>query len=74
MKKHKRPNRLEFGSKKKTMFSLSLLHSGSFKKGRRSSEAGRRMFNQELNIAKGKIKQYKINLKKKLPKRMKIKR
>lgn len=64
-----RLNQLEFGSKKKTLFSISLLHTENFRESRGETPEGRLLFNKELNIAERKVKQYKINLSKPLPER-----
>ena len=65
-------NQLEFGSKDKTLYSIAILHSPNFRNGRKNTKEGRRLYNKELRIAKQKIKQYKINLEKPLPNRLKI--
>lgn len=60
-------NQLEFGSKKKTLYSIAILHSKRFRRGRSITRKGRMLFNKELRMAKAKIKQYGIRLTKKLP-------
>ncbi len=64
-------NQLEFNSKQRTLYSISILNSPSFRKGRRKTKEGRQLYNKELRLARKKVKQYNINLNKKLPKLMK---
>lgn len=63
-------NKLEFGTKKKTVFSIALLHTKNFRESRNETEEGRRIYNKELETAKRKVKQYKINLNEPLPERL----
>lgn len=64
-------NRLEFGSKKQSLFSIALLHAEKFREGRSETKQGRMLYNEEIRIAEQKVKQYKIHLDKPLPERMK---
>ena len=63
-------NKLEFGTKKKTVFSIALLHTKNFRESRNETPEGRRLYNKELETAKRKVKQYKINLNEPLPERL----
>ena len=63
-------NQLEFGTKKKTVFSIALLHTKNFRESRNETPEGRRLYNKELRIAKRKIKQYHIELNEPLPKEL----
>lgn len=65
-------NQLEFGTKKKTLYSLAILHSGRFREGRMETKEGRKLYNKELMMAKRKIKQYKIDLEEPLPEKMRV--
>jgi len=65
-------NKLEFGTKKRTLFSIAILHSSRFRKSRSETKAGRRLYNNELMLAKRKVRQYKIKLTKPLPKRLRV--
>jgi len=60
-------NQLEFKNKRETLYSISILYSPQFRKGRRSTKEGRKLYNKELRLARQKIKQYKIHLTKSLP-------
>jgi len=65
-----KPNKLEFKTKKQTLFSISILYMKRFKKSRSETKEGRLLYNRELALARKKIKQYKIHLTKPLPKRL----
>jgi len=67
-----RLNQLEFGNKQRTLYSIAILYSKNFRKSRMKTKEGRRLYNKELRLANRKVKQYKINLTKKLPKKMKV--
>lgn len=63
-------NKLEFSTKKKTVFSIAILNSEKFRESRNQTPEGRRLYNRELEIAKKKVKQYNIHLNKELPSRL----
>lgn len=65
-------NRLNFGSRQATLFSIALLHAGSFRAGRAATPAGRRLYNRELVMARRKIRKYGITLRRPLPDPMEV--
>ena len=65
--KPKKLNRLNVKTKQQTLFSLSLLHSNNFRKSRAKTPAGIKLYNEELDLVKKKVKQFGINLNKELP-------
>ena len=64
-------NPVNIRSKAETRFAIAVMHSPSFKKGRRATKEGRKLYNQEVDMVEKYAKKYDITLHKPL-KKMKV--
>ncbi len=65
-------NRLNVKTKQQVLLSNAIIRSKKFRKSRMKTKEGRKLLNEETELLKKKLKQFKIKLKKKLPPKVKV--
>ena len=68
----KKMNRLNIRSKKQAIFSRSLLSSNKFRRSRGKTKAGKRLFNEEIDIVKDRFDDFDLDIKKKFPRKFSV--